>query len=129
MAAPQKEDFEKRPGHPWRRTPLLPPEASRVAELRQKEAETARTELEARKLTGEIARQPLEKELVEVQIEESIAEIARCRSEAASLDAARFRGDVLLFVFLLMIILTLSLALIDPKSLEAIRGALQWLPS
>lgn len=129
MATPQKKNSEKRHEYLWGQAHPSPAKAFRAAEVRQREAEAARTELEARKLAGEIARQPLERGLLEVQIEEGIAEIARCRSEAKSLDAARFRGDVLLLVFLLMIIFILSLALIDPKYLESIGGALPWLPS
>jgi hypothetical protein len=129
LAALQKKNSEKRHEQLWSQASLSAVEAFRTVEIRQREAEAARTELEVRKLAGEVARQPLEEELLEVQIEEGLAEIARSGSEVKSLDAARFRGDVLLVVSLLMIILILSLAMVNPKLLEAIGGALPGLPS
>lgn len=110
---------------------LEPPPTAQVlgtVEVRQKEAEAERVELEVQKLAGEVARQSLEDQLLRVQIDERRVEIARAQSETRSLDAARFRNDVWLLVSLLMIAFWLALALVNPTFLEAIDGGLPWPP-
>ncbi|MGN6587952.1 MAG: hypothetical protein ACTHKT_10865 [Solirubrobacterales bacterium] len=103
-------------------------EALRTAELRAREAEATRTELEVRKLAGEVARQPLEERLLEVQIQEGRAEITRRRMEARSLDSARYRSNAYIVVFLLLIVFILALALVDPRLLDVMGRALPWAP-
>jgi hypothetical protein len=107
-----------------------PPTAQvlRTLEARQKEAEAERVELEVQKLAGEVARQSLEDQLLRVQIDERRVEIARAQSETRSLDAARFRKDVLLLVFLLMTVFWLALALVNPTFLKTVGGGLPWPP-
>jgi hypothetical protein len=81
-------------------------------------AEAARAELEVEKLAREIARQPLAEQLLEVQIEEGRAEVARRRSQAEASDFATLRDKALLVVFLLMMILFLALAIANPTMLK-----------
>jgi hypothetical protein len=81
----------------------------------------ARAELELEKLAGEISRQPAEEDLLHAQVE-------LAHAEAKSLDAARFRADVLLMVFLLLLNLVLALAVVNPHALEVVGGALPWIP-
>jgi hypothetical protein len=97
-------------------------------QIRREEAEAALLELEVEKLAGEIARQSLEERLLEARVEAERVEVDRRRAEAASLDSARFRGDVFLIVFLLMVVLVLALAVVDPKTLGEIGRALPWRP-
>jgi hypothetical protein len=96
--------------------------------LRVKESEAVRTELESQKLDGEVARQPLEEQLLEVQIQEGLAEVARRGAETKSLEEGNFRSTAYLVVFLLLIILIFALALIDPQLLENIGQVFSWAP-
>jgi hypothetical protein len=81
-------------------------------------AEAARAELEVEKLAREITRQPLAERLLEVQIEEGRAEVARRRSQAEANDFATLRDKALLVVFLLTVILFLALAIANPTMLK-----------
>jgi hypothetical protein len=124
MAAPEKKVSDWPPQWLRRGLAASPEEASRAAELQVKEVETARAELEVQKLATEVARGPLEKQLLEVRIQEGLAEIARRRAETRSLDDAGFRADVYLILALLLIILILALAVVDPQLLKIVGRAL-----
>jgi hypothetical protein len=128
MAAPEKKPPEA-PSH-WLRSgdSVSIDEALRAAELRVKEDEAARAELEAQKLAGEVARQPLEERLLDVQTREGLAEVSRRQAETRSLEDAGFRSAAYLVVFLLLIIFILALALIDPQLLENIGQVFRWAP-
>lgn len=118
MAAPEKK-IPKQPRQWFQSGSAAPSNAAlRAADLRIKEAGAAKSELEAQKLAGEVARQSLEEQLLEVQIQEGVAEVARRHAEVRSLDDARFRGNARLVVILLVIIFVLVLALIDPMMLK-----------
>jgi hypothetical protein len=128
MAAPEKRVPEA-PPH-WLRggSPVSIDEALRAAELWVKVAEAARAELEAQKLAGEVARQPLEDQLLEVRFQEGLAEVARRQAETKSLEDGTFRSIAYLVVFLLLVIFILVLALIDPQLLENIGQVFRWAP-
>jgi cytochrome c-type biogenesis protein CcmH/NrfG len=91
-------------------------------------AEAARAELEAQKLAGEVARQPLEDLLLEVRLQEGRAEVARRLAETKSLEDGSVRSTAYLVVFLLLVIFILVLALIDPQLLENIGQVFRWAP-
>jgi predicted phage tail protein len=118
MAAKSQKSSEKPPQRLRRQ--LLPSSRDplRAAEIRREMAEAAKAELEVKKLAREIARQPLAEQLLEVQIEEGRAEVARCRSQAEANDFATLRDKALLVVFLLMVILFLALAIANPTMLK-----------
>lgn len=86
------------------------------AHVREK-AEARKAELEAEKLAGEIAQQPLQAERLKAQI-------ARDRAEARASDFSIYRQKVLLILFLVLIIFILVLALVDPQLLETLGQAL-----
>lgn len=70
-------------------------------------------EEQAKKLSGEVAQQPL-------QARHLAAQIARDRAETRAADFSVFRQKVLLIISLVLIIFILSLALVDPRLLETI---------
>jgi len=84
-------------------------------EARHLEAATRLTELQAIKVAGEVARQPL-------QVRKLEAEIKREEAEGEALVSARWRAEVRLVVFLLIVVLILALALFSPAYLSAIGG-------
>jgi len=59
---------------------------------------------------------------------EGQAEISRRQAETRSLNEASFRSTAYLVVFLLLVILILALALIDPQLLENIGQVFRWAP-
>jgi len=86
----------------------------------RKEAETRKVELEAEKLAGENAQQPLQARQLEAQI-------AREEAETRATEFSAFRDKVLLILFLVLLIFILTLALVNPQLLEAIGQALPWI--
>jgi hypothetical protein len=79
----------------------------------REEDDTRNVALEAEKLAGEIAQQPLQTEHLEAQI-------TRDRAEARAADFRVFREKALLILSLVLIIFILVLALVDPQLLESI---------
>lgn len=122
MAARSQKGSEK----PLQRLSGSLPASSRdrllAAEVRRGEAEAARAELEVAKLAGEIARHPLEEQLLEVEVAEGRAEVELRRSQTKANAFSDLRDKTLLIVFLLMVILFLALAIIDLSMLKMLGG-------
>lgn len=94
----------------------------RAARLRCLEAETgyfdasARlVDIEAEKIAGEIAEQELRARNLE-------ARTRREEVETEAVESARFRADVMLVVFLLMVVLALGLGLVDGTYRDVLGG-------
>jgi hypothetical protein len=77
------------------------------------EADTRKAELEAEKLAGEIAQQPLQAQQLKSQGE-------REEAESRGFDFSALHDQTMLLVFLLMIILILALTLINPPMLKTL---------
>jgi hypothetical protein len=120
MAARSQKGSEKAAQRLDRQLLPISRDPRRAAKVRQAEAEAARAEHEVAKLAGELSRQPLERRLLEVRIEEGRAEVDHRRGEIEANDFAILRAKALLVVFLLLVILMLALALIDPTMLETL---------
>ena len=80
-------------------------------------AEIRKLALEAEKLAGEIAQQPLQAEQLEAQI-------CRDRAEARASDFSVYRQKVLLILSLILIVFILVLTLVNPQLLETVGQAL-----
>lgn len=85
-------------------------ETREEAEKRLLEAEALKTEFEAEKISAEIAQKPLKAKKLEAQI-------AREEAEARAIDCGTLGAQAHLIVFLLMVILVLALALVNPVML------------
>lgn len=83
------------------------------AEAANFEAATRLTDAETAKVAGEVALLPLQAQQLEAQI-------AKEKAETSSIDFAQLRDQTLLLVFLLMVILTLALVLVNPTMLETL---------
>jgi hypothetical protein len=79
------------------------------------EAATRLADAETAKVAGEVAQQPLQAQQLEAQIDKE-------KAETSSIDFAQLRDQTLLMVFLLMVILTLALVLVNPTMLETLVG-------
>jgi hypothetical protein len=128
MAAPEKKAPEAPPHWLQSGSPASIDEALRAAELHIKEAEAVRAELEVQKLAGEVARQSLEEQLLEVKVREGQVEVARLQAETRNLEEGTFRSTAYLVVFLLLIIFILVLGLVEPHLLENIGQVFRWAP-
>lgn len=74
----------------------------------------------------EFAQRLLERRILEVRIQEGVAEVSRRNAETRSLEGATFREDTTYLLFLLAVVFILVLAVVDPQLLETIGRALPW---
>jgi len=86
------------------------------AEARNFDAAARLSEVEAVRIAGEVAQQPLENRKLE-------AEIERTEAEISAIGAAHFRADAMLVVLLLIAVLVLGLALVNPDYLRSLGGS------
>jgi hypothetical protein len=86
------------------------------AQARYLEAASWLAEVEAVKVAGEVAQQPLEARRLE-------SAFRREEAEREAVASARFRAEVMLVMFLLILVLVLGLASVNPAYLRELGGA------
>lgn len=87
----------------------------------REETEARKVELEAERLAGEVAQQPMQARQLEAQID-------REEAEARAAEFRTFREKTLLILSLVLVIFILVLALVNPQLLETFGRALPWVP-